>query len=208
MSIFNLAESHGAIYVPFEQENLLDGFNTIEAKQVGTARSWIDVPSDNSTLGGLCLGLCLMMINGSFNYIGLTELLDSPVGKGQVRGYQFLQSTSKRQHLLKLCCPEFTVSSKWKHSKTFKSFSSYIDKEQNCSFYGHLECKIDNHAICLQKVGEKITVFDPNWGVFVFFKVPSQKVMSFLDDLTKFTPEYGGVGKLSRLILKMAPKDI
>ncbi|WP_133405416.1 hypothetical protein [Parashewanella tropica] len=212
MSFEGIAKSFGAeVFYEFRQSTILQNLDSFEARQIEFPRGYIDARSDNSTLGGCCFALCMVMMQGNFDYGYFLSKIKTKEGIGQIRGYQFINNQNVTFHdgqILRRIFTDYDVPIFGRIGLSFKNFKSYIKKKKVCFFHVVITCVSGAHAICLGKIDNKISVFDPNVGFFTFLDKPIKDVVACLDELTKFMGNYGGTGRRLRYIHRLTPKDV
>ncbi|WP_133405415.1 hypothetical protein [Parashewanella tropica] len=208
MSFEGIAKSRGAVaFYDFDQSIITPNLNFVLGRQVEFPRGYVRIESDNVTTNGCCFGLCMTLMNGDFDFRRLEPLLKTNEGIGQVRGYQFIQKVGVALDvLLRNCLPDYDVPKYGKAGKSFLKFKSYVKWKKSCCFYIKVYCNEDlTHAICMQREGERYSIFDPNVGFWTFNGAKVKEILGCLDDLTNYM-DYGGVGKFRRFILRITKK--
>ncbi|PVZ69640.1 hypothetical protein [Pelagibaculum spongiae] len=201
----DLAKKYNGHVYEHHQIDHIDRLTYMPATIIRTNEDSI-IKSDNSALNGACFGLTMVVINTFFDYQSLIDQVQSLEGIGKIRGYQFMQIRMRNTaHLVKLICPQYRVSSRgFIRKESFYQHASYMEKHDNCCYFFQMGCTGNTgHAICVYKLLDKISVYDPNLGFTFFLKSTMENVCYFLDEIHKILPKYGPPGSYERSLLKM-----
>ncbi|PVZ68338.1 YopT-type cysteine protease domain-containing protein [Pelagibaculum spongiae] len=205
----SIAENNGGVVsTKFDQGSRLAGMHYIRARSIFGFKKKKMVTSNLNGLDGMCFGFSMVLIQKSFNFPSFMRLINTPEGKGKVRGYMQMQNLRAATKTGKLQSEESIYANvergeislvnnfadigtlvlhkdyqmvgkvSYNAGKLVNS-ALFIRNNPDCYFHLNVYGASSGHALAMVNTDNDYAIFDPNFGIAKFSKSGRGSTRSF-----------------------------